>query len=257
MSTRERPRCIAWKYWLDNTRTAKAGSGSVKPRKRAARGTGEQRIVTAAIEFFAEEGFRGSTRDLARRIGVTQALLYRYFKNKQALIDRVFEEIVFERWDESNADRLLDVAQPLSTRLTHFCQAFAQRFSKQRVRLFMRAGLDDQKLAERYTFPLNDRVLFPIITALRREAKLPPPSAQPILRAERELVMTLHGAIAHVGLRKYIYNSPLPDDLDELVAFYVSCFLEGAIPTIKRLNEVPPRGRLGDPIAVRRGAPIE
>jgi AcrR family transcriptional regulator len=233
------------------------GNRSAEPRKRAARGTGEQRIIDAAIDFFAEEGFRASTRDLAKQLGVSQALLYRYFKSKQALIDRVFEEIVSGRWDENNVERLLDTKRPLPDRLTIFYQNIAQGRSKQRVKLFMRAGLDDQKLADRYTFPLNEHVLTPVIAALRVEAGLPLPSKKAILRAERELVMTLHGSIAHMGMRKYIYDSPMPDDLSEHIAFYVVCFLEGAIPTIQRLHKQPPRGYLGIRLSTRKGAPIE
>jgi len=237
--------------------SVKASSPSTKRRARAARGTGEQRIVDQAISIFAEKRFGASTRDLAKRLGVTQALLYRYFKSKQALIDRVFEDVVADRWEERDLTQLLDPSKSLAERLTKFYQAFVNRFTVQRVRLFMRVGLDDRKLAARYTFPLNDRVLFPIVTALRGEAGLPPPDKRPILRAERELAMTLHGGVAHIGLRKYVYDSPLPDDLRDLVAFYVGCFLEGAIPTIKRLNKNPPRGRLGTNLAVRKGGPIE
>ena len=58
-------------------------------RKRAKRGTGAQRIVDEAKIFFADHGFRGSTRELARQLGVTQALIYKYFPSKQALIDQI------------------------------------------------------------------------------------------------------------------------------------------------------------------------
>lgn len=83
------------------------------------------------------------------------------------LIDRVFEDVVADRWEERDLTQLLDPSKPLAERLTKFYQAVANRFTVQRVRLFMRARLDDRKLAARYTFPLNDRVLFPIVTALR------------------------------------------------------------------------------------------
>src|SRR5450830_1619911 len=58
----------------------------------------EQQILSKAIRYFAAHGFSASTRDLAREIGVTQPLLYRYFPNKQALVDRVFEEVYLARW---------------------------------------------------------------------------------------------------------------------------------------------------------------
>jgi hypothetical protein len=63
--------------------------------------------------------------------------------------------------------------------------------------------------------------------------------------------------VAHIGLRKYVNGSPLPDDLRNLVAFYAGYFLEGAIPTVKRLNNNPLRGRLETKLAVRKGGPIE
>lgn len=229
----------------DPNGTAQATAKLPQPRKRAARGTGEQQIVAAAIEFFAEEGFRASTRELAGRIGVTQALLYRYFSSKQALIDRVFVEVFVEDWDDENTCRLIDGKGPLAKRLTAFYQAFAHRSSRQRLRLFLRAELDNQEIAGPYTRQLNDRILIPVVCVLRREAKLPPPSETPILEAERELAMTLHSAVVHLNMRKHIYDSPLPDDLGQHIAFYVNCYLAGALPSIKGLHKSRPQGMLG------------
>ena len=45
-----------------------------------------QQILEAAISYFAEAGFAGQTRELSKRIGVTQSLLYRYYPSKQDLI---------------------------------------------------------------------------------------------------------------------------------------------------------------------------
>src|SRR3972149_3681753 len=69
------------------------------PRTRLARGARENRIVADAARYFAEHGFTASTRDIAGSMRVTQALLYRYFPSKQALIDRVFEYVFIDRWD--------------------------------------------------------------------------------------------------------------------------------------------------------------
>ena len=49
----------------------------------------ERRIVQEAIRFFAEAGFGGDTRELAKRVNVTHPLLFRYFPSKDALIERV------------------------------------------------------------------------------------------------------------------------------------------------------------------------
>ena len=52
-------------------------------RRRLSPTVREQQIVDEAIQFFAEVGFGGRTRELAKRIGITQPLLYRYFPTKE------------------------------------------------------------------------------------------------------------------------------------------------------------------------------
>jgi len=54
-----------------------------------------ERIVEAALEAFAEKGFRGaSTRDIARRAGTNQGLITYHFRSKdelwQVAADRIF-----------------------------------------------------------------------------------------------------------------------------------------------------------------------
>lgn len=51
-----------------------------------ARGEAREKLLTAAIELFAERGFDGATtRDLAERAGVDAALIARYFGGKVGL----------------------------------------------------------------------------------------------------------------------------------------------------------------------------
>ena len=68
--------------------------GAEKPRRRRLPSDERRReFVTRAVEFFAEEGFESSTRGLAKRLGVTQPLLYRYFPSKEDLIQEVYETV--------------------------------------------------------------------------------------------------------------------------------------------------------------------
>ncbi|MDA0239523.1 MAG: TetR/AcrR family transcriptional regulator [Proteobacteria bacterium] len=211
-----------------------------RKRQRLGRGEREQVIITEATKFFADQGFRASTRDLARAMGVTQALLYRYFPSKRLLIEKVFESRM-ANWDPALTEILSTPDRTLDDRLVRFYQGFAKRFSRAGIRLFLRAELDDQGYADQYTFPLNERILAPVVAALRREAGLPDFDTLPMLRGERELVMTLHGAIAHMGFRKHLYDSPLPDNLGAHVKFYVRAFLSGALENMRRIHdgEVP------------------
>ena len=71
------------------------------PRKRRRRLDPEDRereIVEGAVAFFAEVGFDGGLRDLAKRLGMTHQNLFRYFPTKEALIERVYKEVYLNRW---------------------------------------------------------------------------------------------------------------------------------------------------------------
>ena len=68
----------------------------------------KQEIVQAAIELFAAKGFRGTTtRDLAAKAGVNEAIIFRHFVNKTELYRAILEEKVHQGHDE----RYKEVAQ--------------------------------------------------------------------------------------------------------------------------------------------------
>jgi AcrR family transcriptional regulator len=80
-------------------------------------------FVAKATEFFSEEGFGGGTRDLARRLGVTQPLLYRYFPSKDDLIKEVYRTVYLEPFDVGWDKLLADADIPKSTRMTRLAHA--------------------------------------------------------------------------------------------------------------------------------------
>jgi AcrR family transcriptional regulator len=54
----------------------------------------KSKILDTAKELFAEKGFDGARVDeIARRAGVNKALIYYYYKNKQALLDALIEQV--------------------------------------------------------------------------------------------------------------------------------------------------------------------
>jgi AcrR family transcriptional regulator len=67
---------------------AKSGRAArLHPRDR------KQMIVAAATQLFSEQGFTASTAELAQRLGVAQALIYKYFPTKDKLIECVIEDV--------------------------------------------------------------------------------------------------------------------------------------------------------------------
>ncbi len=53
----------------------------------------QENIVNAAMELFAEEGFKStSTSKVAKKAGVSEGLIFRHFKNKNGLLEAIIEE---------------------------------------------------------------------------------------------------------------------------------------------------------------------
>jgi AcrR family transcriptional regulator len=69
---------------------------SPAPAEAPTRRAGDERrrqIVGEAMRCFSAKGFRGTTtRDIAKRVGITEAALYRYFESKEALYAAIIDE---------------------------------------------------------------------------------------------------------------------------------------------------------------------
>jgi AcrR family transcriptional regulator len=207
-------------------------------RRRLPRKEREQLIVDEAVRFFAEFGLEGQTRALAQRLGVTQPLLYRYFPDKGALIERVYHEVFVGGWDPAWNAMLGDRSRTLADRVQEFYNRYIRaNFNYERVRLFMFAGLKDQALANRYLAFVHENLFVPLAREIRAEAGLPP--RPEISSAEIECVAGLHGAVGYVGLRRWVYQSPVPADIAVVVAALVDTFLQGAPAAFKTLAERP------------------
>lgn len=206
-------------------------------------------IVQAAAAFFADAGFKGTTRALAARLGVTQALLYRYFRRKDELIAAAMAEA----FDRGPAPVLAaGDAADLEARLGAFYAAYVARMTPVGLRLWMRANLDGQPLAGRHGGPLTRRVLAPVVAALRQAAGLPGLARRPMLRGERELAMALHGGIVFLAIRRHVYRMALPDDLSPLVVLQVRAALPGLLAEVARLHAPGADPALTVPVVSRR-----
>src|SRR3954449_4995369 len=100
---------------------SKAAAASARSKqKRLSPHDRRREFVAKATEFFSEQGFGGGTRDLARRLGVTQPLLYRYFPSKDELIKEVYRTVYLEPLDPNWENLLADRSRPLRDRLLEF-----------------------------------------------------------------------------------------------------------------------------------------
>jgi AcrR family transcriptional regulator len=222
------------------------------PRRRLPPEERARRILDEATGFFAEHGLGESTRALAERLGVAQALIYRYFPSKQALLDKVIDYLFAKLWDDSWSGLLADRSVPLEERLVRLYRAYLDRAGPVSIRLFVRASLDGSDLVRRYSGLLTEQILKPILAEMRVEAGLPGFNARPMLPGERELAMILHGSVIFLGIRKHVYKVPLPDDLSDLLRLNIVTILEGARTRLRALHEAHGKGAPVK-IARRRG----
>ncbi|MEH2488506.1 AcrR family transcriptional regulator [Bradyrhizobium sp. AZCC 2230] len=185
-------------------------------------------IAREAVSFFAEYGFEGQTRELAKRLRITQPLLYRYFPSKEALIERVYQEVFVGRWKPSWEKIITDRSTPLKARLIHFYREYAEVIlTYEWIRLFMFAGLKDLGLNARYLKMLRERAFDRVIEEIRVEYGRPSTDELPITVLEIEMVWGLHAAIFYLGVRQFIYSMPLETDVNSIIDAKVTTFLGG------------------------------
>jgi AcrR family transcriptional regulator len=183
-------------------------------------------IIRKACGFFAERGFEGGTRELARELGITQPLLYRYFPAKEDLIHEVYKSVYLDRWNPQWDTILRDRQQPLRDRLQTFYEAYTGAiFTREWLRIYLFSGLKGVEINKWYVGFVEDRILTLIVEEYRYEAGLPA-SKRP-LSQELELAWLLHGGIFYYGVRKYIYGLPVLEDKTQVIANALDVFLAG------------------------------
>lgn len=196
----------------------------------------ERAIVDEAIRFFAEHGFEGQTRELAKRMGITHSAIYRHFPSKEALIERVYQEVYLSRWSPDWGPMIRDRTLPLEARLTRFYLDYVARvFEYNWVRIFVFSGMKSFGITGRYLDIVRREIIEPAAAELRHDLKLPDAKAHPLSERETELFWGLHGRIFYLAIRKFIYETPIPPDLDAIVRDAVQTFMDGAKMTMPKL----------------------
>lgn len=237
----------------------RAATGRRSPRKALKRGQPAQRrknlraperekvILESAIRFFAEHGFDGQTRALAKRIGIAHSAIYRHFPSKEALIERVYEHVYVGGWQTHWSDLIVDRSRPLEQRLTQFyCEYAESIFRFDWVRIFIFAGLKSFDINRRYLQVVMDCVGIPALLEARHERGLPPVDASAISPRERELFWGLHGRFFYLAIRKFVYAVPIPegDALHVVIADGVHGFMAGSRDVLNQIaSQKSPRHR--------------
>lgn len=188
-------------------------------RRRLPPAERRQQIVDEAVRFFAEVGLEGNTRELARRLGVTQSLIFNYFATKDELIEAVYEKVYIGRLSPDWPERLTDRSVPLRQRLLAFYSEYsALIFEREWMRIFMFSGLAGASLNQRYLDHLGNVILLPLLAETEALARTDTPPGM-------EDVWNLHGGIVYIGIRQHIYRMPEPAKPQEEIARAIDKYL--------------------------------
>lgn len=227
-------------------RPEQPGSGGRPPLRRPTRTRlsaedREKMIVEGAIKYFATYGFDGETRSLARSIGVSQALIFHYFPTKDALIDRVYNDVFIRRWKDAWADVIGDRARPLRDRLKAFYRDyFATADSPDWIRITLFSALRDIDINARYHQRVRDRIIGRIADELRFSLGMG--AVDPDLAALHEqVVYTLHAGLIYALIRKHVYHLETPVQADVMIDIHVDMFMNSVEQAMRSLCANRPR----------------
>lgn len=192
----------------------------LNPRER------EKEIIEGAALYFSEVGFDGSMRDLAARLGISHALLFRYFPTKEDLVDRVYDRIFLSAWDPEWDTLLNDHTMSLSLRLAGFYTRYLAAIDNPVwVRTFIYAGLAGFNINKRYLQMIRRKVIEPVAKELNRRAK---GDGALLSDAAVQLSWGLHGEIFYFAIRRWVYGVKVEGNVTTFVALTVAKFLDGA-----------------------------
>src|SRR6266849_3220934 len=120
-----------------------AAAASAPPAAAADEGGRRAQILDAAVHVMAERGFRGaSIKRIAERAGLkSPALIYWYFKDKQALFEAMLEEMAPFLAVVANAEHLLD--EPPERVLPRIVDGFLRTVQQPIIRRFVRVLLSE------------------------------------------------------------------------------------------------------------------
>ena len=196
-----------------------------------------QMILDAAADYFAEHGFEAQIKDLAKQIGVSEPLIFRYFGTKQNLVEEVYQRVFLERWSRGWEAGLRDRSRPLQGRLEAFYLSYLEAVDDPRwIRVSVYAGLAGHDIIKRYVQTHVNHLLAIITRELGAELQLPERTAEP---GDLELAWHLHSTFIYFLVRKHIHRMPVTEDRAALVSRVVENFLAGCRASLTTAKPVP------------------
>jgi AcrR family transcriptional regulator len=197
-------------------------------RQRLSSTERREAIVTAAMDLFAQRGFRGTTtRELAAQVGVSEPVLYQHFPSKSdlytAMVDRMVSDLAKGAEDyESRFDESVDETvyfQWLGEKILEL-YIDGSRF----VRLLLYSALEGHELAELWHKRATQHFGCVVEKYLTARAKRQGYYVEDVRLTARAFI----SMVAHFGLIWGIFNpQEFNYDRKEVVRQFVGIYVNG------------------------------
>ena len=198
-------------------------------------------MLDAAVDIFSEKGMGITIQALADRVSVTQPLVHRYFRTRADLIAGIREKIQFAHWDPAWREVLTDRSHPLCERIPDFYARYLPHiYSARWYRSFWYAALSDPTFAQDFLARVHEELLLSIIGEARFTFGYPALECRSAEPREIELVWGMHSTTVFLGIRRYVYHTPVSPDLQTTVLDQMRAYLH-TVPEV--MEELMPSAR--------------
>jgi AcrR family transcriptional regulator len=194
--------------------------------QRVSAGDRQASLIAAAASLFAAKGFNGTTtKEIAKAVGVSEALVFKYFPTKRTLYAAILAEKV-------TVNELLDVVEAAVTKRDDhrvFTMIASYRIrpgaDSTFLRLLLFSALEGHELSELF-FGKHHKVFYDYLAAYIRTRIEDGAfrSVDPLLAARAFIGMVVHHRLLHE-----IFGVPMYQSHETTVATYVDLFLAGLI----------------------------
>ena len=188
---------------------------SPRPKPRLKARDRRSQILAAALEVVAEHGFHGTpTRELARRAGVSEALVFRHFPTKEDLIRAILADVGFEERIQFMESHLVHMPprQALQSIAEHLLTNLSERPDLFRVVFF--GILETPHLAREFYQKFLSRLLALETRLFERAFAERPADGLPAAAVDAAVVArSFHGSLMFYNFSGAIVRvEPLPSD---------------------------------------------
>jgi len=101
------------------------------------------------------------------------------------------------------------------------------------VRIFIYAGLSRGGINQKYLARLRERHFLVIARELRHAYGIREPADSTELEDEVELIWAMHSSVFYLGVRKWVYEQPIPKNLERIIDSRVDAFILGVPAVLK------------------------